>query len=198
MEVSVSSTSGLPEGCVLSVRAGSTRRQAPVPLAEPLRFPSLPFNAKQFKVDVLQALGTARLDIDAANSVESYTVDLDLLDELGKATGRASVALTVREEPALCGKRACELKQVDRSMRSSDVSSVAGVEPAEQSRPGTTSSLAAQQSSDGQLKAMRDTRDYAQAHNIPNLVQEMLQNVLRERPANPFSVMAEHFRRLAE
>jgi len=50
MEVLVTDAKGLPEGCVLSIRAGNTRRQAPLPLNEPFRFPNLPLNAKNFKV----------------------------------------------------------------------------------------------------------------------------------------------------
>ena len=61
---------------MLSIRAGNTRRQAPIPLTEPLRFPNLPFNAKQFKVDVLKPLGSARLDIAGQKELESYEVPI--------------------------------------------------------------------------------------------------------------------------
>jgi len=181
MEVSVFQTVGLPDGCLLSVRAGNTRRQAPVPLAEPLRFPNLPFNAKQFKVDVLKLLGNARLNINATKEVESYTVDMDLGDNIGKVM----VGLTVKEEPSLCGKRAAELKQFDRNVRtpvSPDLQSACPSPPA---------------TSEDMFKAVQDTRDYARDHNIPNLVQEMLQHVLRERPDAPYSAMAAYLNRLA-
>lgn len=180
MEVSVFETVGLPEGCLLSVRAGNTRRQAPVPLTEPLRFPNLPFNAKQFKVDVLKLLGNARLNIDAQQEVESYTVNMDVGDNIGKVT----VGLQVKEEPALCGKRAAELKQFDRNIRSPE-------------SPNTHPAPPPPTNSDDLLKAVQDTRDYAKEHNIPNLVQEMLQNVLRERPSAPYSAMAAYLKRIA-
>jgi len=187
MEVSVYDTSGIPEGCILSVRAGNTRRQAPVPLAEPLRFPNLPFNAKQFKVDVLKLLGTARLNIEATQEVESYTLNMDVGDNVGKVT----VGLTVREAPALCGKRAAELKAFDRHVQSP-------ASPSLQESPATLSACPSPPAtSDEMSKAVQDTRDYAREHNIPNLVQEMLQNVLRERPAAPFSAMAAYLGRLA-
>lgn len=180
MEVSVFETVGLPDGCLLSVRAGNTRRQAPVPLAEPLRFPNLPFNAKQFKVDVLKLLGNARLNINATKEVESYTVDIDVGDNIGKVT----IGLTVKEEPSLCGKRAAELKQFDRNVRTP----VPDIQSASPSPPGTSEDM---------FKAVQDTRDYAREHNIPNLVQEMLQHVLRERPDAPYSAMAAYLNRLA-
>merc|ERR1712014_154270 len=47
-------------------------------------------------------------------------------------------------------------------------------------------------------KAVRDTRAYAKEHNLTLIVQEMLQNVLRERPDTPYSVMAEYFKRKSE
>jgi len=165
MEVSIADTGGLPEGYLLSVRAGSTRRQAPLPLTEPLRFPHLPFNARNFKVDVLKVLGNAKLDIEAQKEVESYTLNIDVGDNVG----RVAMGLTVREDPTLAGKRTAELKQANTRLEDS-----------------------------GEMgKAVQDTRDYAKEHNIPNVVQEMLQRVLRERPAAPFSAMAAYLNRLA-
>lgn len=193
MEVQVTDCVGLPPGCLLSIRAGNTRRQAQVPLSEPLRFPNLPFNAKQFKVDVLQALGSARLNIEARGCPETYTVGFELADREGQAAGRASLNLTVREEPSLCGKRSHELKQVDMLLRSEGCLSSVEAD----ARPGTALSMAAD-SDGGVPKALRETREYAAAYNIPNIVQDMLQSVLRERPQNPFSVMAAHMRRIAE
>lgn len=186
MEVSIFETVGLPQGCLLSVRAGNTRRQAPVPLSEPLRFPNLPFNAKQFKVDVLRVLGNAKLDIEAQKEVESYTVDMDVGDNIGKVT----VGLTIKEEPSLCGKRACELKHFDRQIRSSPVPPTNT--PA---APGACEVPAV--ASEEMFQAVHETRDYAKEHNIPNLVQEMLQYILRERPATPYSEMAAYLQRLA-
>jgi len=177
----VHETDGLPEDAMLSVRAGNTRRQAPLPLTEPLRFPNLPFNAKHFKVDVLKTLGTARLDIHAQKEQESYSVGIDLPG--GK---KAVLGLTIREEPSLCGKRAFELKQVDRGLREKD------------SCPSSTVGLnSVTDGGNSASKVASETREYAREHNIPNLVQEMLQYVLRERPKAPFAVMAAHMRRKA-
>lgn len=185
MEVSVFDTTGLPEGCLLSIRAGSTRRQAPIPLAEPLRFPNLPFNAKQFKIDVMSTLGSARLDINAVKESESYSVPLEL-----EGGTTAKVGITIREDPSLCGKRSFELKQVDKNLRTEPTAA-----NAESPRPATTQSTP---QSPEKAKATRDTREYAKDHNIPNLVQEMLQYVLRERPDAPYSVMAAYLARKAQ
>jgi len=173
-------TTDLPEGCILSIRAGNTRRQAPLPLSEPFRFPNLPFNARHFKVDVLATCGSGRLDINAGGEEESYIVPVMLADGV-----EAKVGLTVREQPSLCGKRAAELKQLDRSMRAS---------PTEQPVTPTGSNSPADKAS----KAARDTREYARDHNLHNLVQEMLQYVLRERPDAPYAFMSAYLMRKAQ
>lgn len=178
-------TSNLPVGCILSIRAGNTRRQAPLPLTEPFRFPNLPFNARHFKVDVLHTRGSGRLDITAGGQEESYVVPVALLDG-----GEAKVGLTIREQPSLCGKRAAELKQLDRSMRADSAASptVESVTPTGNGfSPGSKAS-----------KVARDTREYARDHNLHNLVQEMLQYVLRERPEAPYAFMSSYLKRKAQ
>lgn len=183
MEVAVAESNGIPDGCLLSVRAGNTRRQAIVPLTEPFRFPNLPFNAKQFKIDVLKPLGSTRLDINAQNVVESYNVAVQLAGE----SKLASLSLSIRENPGLCGRRQDCISDKPGHI------SLASNEP---SRPGTTASHCRQD--DGIIRAVRDTREYAQTHNIPNIMQEMLQGALRDRPRNPFSQMATQLARLAQ
>jgi len=185
MEVLVTDTNDLPEGSIVSIRAGSTRRQAPIPLAEPFRFPHLPFNAKHFKVDIMSTVGTGRLDINTGREVEVYDVPLRMAD--GKET---KVGLTVREEPSLCGKRAAELKQFDRSLRTGADS--AGTISQNPSCPQTPSN------SVDKAKAVLDTRMYSRDHNLAGVVQEMLQFVLRERPDSPYAFMAAYLRRKAQ
>lgn len=185
MEVAVYDTNDLPEGCILSIRAGNTRRQAPLPLSEPFRFPNLPFNARHFKVDVLHTRGSGRLDINAGGEEESYVVPILLTDG-----SEAKVGLTVREQPSLCGKRAAELKQLDRSMRVQDPPSA---EPTPSTPPPGSPAPG-----DKASKVARDTREYARDHNLHNLVQEMLQYVLRERPDAPYAFMSAYLMRKAQ
>jgi hypothetical protein len=194
MEVSISEPTGLPPGTLLSIRAGNTRRQAPIPLTEPLRFPNLPFNAKQFKVDIFKPLGSAKLDIAGQNELESYQVDIDLCD--GLAHARTRLGLSVREVPNLCGKRAIELKQADRALRGQAPEGSRIPEPTQ--APLDLSSIAQEKAhAPPAPPPAADTRGYAREHNIPNVVQEMLQYVLRERPESPYDVMADFLKRKA-
>uniref|UniRef100_A0A7S2QCD6 Uncharacterized protein n=1 Tax=Zooxanthella nutricula TaxID=1333877 RepID=A0A7S2QCD6_9DINO len=57
MQVSLTGASGLPEDAILSVRAGTTRRQAPISSKKPLRFPKSDIKEGELKVDILQKIG---------------------------------------------------------------------------------------------------------------------------------------------
>eukprot|EP00913_Durusdinium_trenchii_P004160 g3853.t1 len=70
----------IPEGCVLSVRAGATRRQAPVSSDRPFRFNCSLEEASPFKVDVLEPVATARLILRPGEERRTecqYTIPLE-------------------------------------------------------------------------------------------------------------------------
>lgn len=64
MEVLVPEHPGVPEGCIVSIRCGGTRRQAPLEVArsQALKFPSqLDLLTEPLKIDVLQPVASSRL-----------------------------------------------------------------------------------------------------------------------------------------
>ncbi|CAJ1387496.1 unnamed protein product [Effrenium voratum] len=64
MEVLVSEHLGIPDDCIVSIRCGGTRRQAPMDVArrQALKFPcNLDALNEPLKIDVLQPVATARL-----------------------------------------------------------------------------------------------------------------------------------------
>eukprot|EP00746_Dinoflagellata_sp_MGD_P124046 gnl/MRDRNA2_/MRDRNA2_58652_c0_seq1.p1 gnl/MRDRNA2_/MRDRNA2_58652_c0~~gnl/MRDRNA2_/MRDRNA2_58652_c0_seq1.p1 ORF type:complete len:480 (-),score=107.64 gnl/MRDRNA2_/MRDRNA2_58652_c0_seq1:43-1482(-) len=97
MELLVTGTEGIPEDSILSVRAGATRRQAPVTPAHPFKFPTGPDDANPFKVDVLAPIGGARLILKPGE--EKYTIPIESEGE--EASHRnlppMSVTLAVKE-----------------------------------------------------------------------------------------------------
>lgn len=101
--------------------------------------------------------------------------------------GRAATAtLTVCEEPSLCGKRAAELKQFGRNVRSES--------------NGKTPDLASTRASPSLIGQAAqpdkaETRKYACEHNIPGVVQGMLHQVLCGRPEAPYAFMSEYLRK---
>lgn len=183
----------IPDGSILSIRAGSTRRQAPLPLQEPLRFPNLPVTARSLKVDVLKSMGSSRLEIDAKQDLEMYSVSIPINDNGIRPTG--SLSLVVKEEPSLCGKRAADLKAMDRIIRTeSSVQQTATPSPILVA--DDIAKLSPSCSPVRGLEASKaDARDYARDHGLLGVVQEMLQFVLRERPDAPYSTMSDFMRR---
>mmetsp|Transcript_20245 Transcript_20245/g.47263 ORF Transcript_20245/g.47263 Transcript_20245/m.47263 type:complete len:895 (-) Transcript_20245:96-2780(-) len=74
MEVSLLDAAGIPEGCLLSVRAGTTRRQAPANSDNlRLNFPRK-FGDEAVKVDLLAAVGS--ISFQASEGVDSYPIEV--------------------------------------------------------------------------------------------------------------------------
>lgn len=80
--------SNLPENSIVSIRFGSTRRQAPLDTvrSHPLKFPcSLEACYEPLKIDVLQPVATARLVLHAHE--ERYRIGLDTKDKSHMSLG---------------------------------------------------------------------------------------------------------------
>lgn len=85
---------GMPETSMLSIRAGNTRRQAPITeLNRPMKFPTGPDENTHFKIDVLDLIGTTRQTYHAAQT--EYRFQLENPSERGKLTD-IEVAFAVR------------------------------------------------------------------------------------------------------
>lgn len=75
MEVSLVEADGLPEGCLLSIRSGSTRRQAAVDSKFKLFFPKGGRAGEEVKVDALLPIGTHVLKLEEGK--DQYEMDLN-------------------------------------------------------------------------------------------------------------------------
>lgn len=86
MEVEVLHHHGIPVSSVISIRAGSTRRQAHLSqLDRPFKFPIKPEECTAVKVDILDLSGSARVACQAG--VRDYSVPLESPIEGEPATG---------------------------------------------------------------------------------------------------------------
>jgi hypothetical protein len=158
MEVLVSDLDGLPEGSVISIRAGSTRRQAPVSALgnNPLRFPTLLNSGEPLKVDLLQTVASKRLVLNP--TVEHYRMDYDT------NTGRsASFSLRVREESATEGPGAA-LKQA----------------------ANPTGGATCFDSAIKYNEAANGARQYLEIHGILPYFQGLLHVLIMAKPENPY------------
>lgn len=95
MELEVLRYSGFPDSSVISIRAGSTRRQGQLSgLDRPFKFPCKPEDCTTFKVDVLDVLGSARL---ACNPTDAeYCFSLEPVSRSGASKSSMEVAFAVR------------------------------------------------------------------------------------------------------
>mmetsp|Transcript_5033 Transcript_5033/g.12967 ORF Transcript_5033/g.12967 Transcript_5033/m.12967 type:complete len:1111 (+) Transcript_5033:61-3393(+) len=75
MEVTLDGSEGVPEGAVLSIKFGDTKRQAPVAkVGQPFRFPGSPADPLPLKVELLVPVAPAQtVEFDAV--VERFSVD---------------------------------------------------------------------------------------------------------------------------
>merc|ERR1711920_1143539 len=61
LSISFTDATGIPEGCILSVRAGTKGRQTPLSFNEPVKLPTTKAASSLLKVDVFSEYGKARL-----------------------------------------------------------------------------------------------------------------------------------------
>jgi len=177
MELHVVETEGIPEGCVLSVRAGATRRQAPVSSDRPFRFNCTAAEATPFKVDVLEPVATARLILRPGEEKRTdcqYTIPLEASNSFeGSAPsppasppqGSGDMFVTIAVSPS---DEAQEEQQQDTSDK------------------GNASAA----SRIGQASA---AREYLDKHNLVEFTQLLVQSVIKEQPEKPYEFMARQF-----
>mmetsp|Transcript_9240 Transcript_9240/g.24292 ORF Transcript_9240/g.24292 Transcript_9240/m.24292 type:complete len:266 (-) Transcript_9240:127-924(-) len=190
MELHVVSTEGIPDDCVLSVRAGSTRRQAPVTADRPFRFPTEASEALPFKVDVLEPVASARLILRPGEERRTdcqYTIPLEAAASAdGKATAspknndatEAAMSVTIAVRPSDDAK---------------DENSKTGGD-GDASRPdsskGPKRATSSASSRHGQASA---AREYLDQHNLVEFTQLLVQSVIKEQPDRPYEFMARQF-----
>ncbi|CAE7229858.1 unnamed protein product [Symbiodinium pilosum] len=111
MEILVSTHPGISDDCIVSVRCGTTRRQAPLDVArcQALKFPSnLETLNEPLKIDVLKPVASARLVLHAQQ--DEYL--MDFLDQPGSAIG-----LNVRSTSSQPPERNADVGTAGRSER---------------------------------------------------------------------------------
>lgn len=173
MEMTILDCTGLPEGSILSVRSGPTRRQSPLPCSAPFRLPAGPW---PLRVDVLGLLGRTAPGI-ALNPVgEECLCKLPLE---GKDGRKMSVTLQVCDagggfkRPKTCpvghapGQRGGSQEELEGVLAGSPVK---------------------------RRDAEADARAYLDKHRLHEFMHSLFELLLRERPDDPYSFIATKFR----
>jgi len=175
MDVSLLHAEGLPEVCVLSVRAGTTRRQASVDGQQPFRlwFPKGPptKDPVHVKVDLLSALGSVGFEIRPG--AEEYPATVKMRDG-------AIARLTFR------------FRENAEGAHGTAVAVDSGAPP-----PAGACSFPSAHG-EGTLSSARrhitalEARAYLDEHDLFTWIQGLLQNLIHDRPSNPWDYIDTH------
>lgn len=211
MEVEVLGITGVPQDAIISIRAGASRRQAPVSAlgdkGTPFRFSGGPAGCNPFKLDVLQPIGSTRLALKPGSSNIAVPIGTDGI----------IVNLAVREAPIKTDVAQDLFDQIDTNKDGiitrrefNDALKTEGDKPVLQ--PVSGYQPIPIMSADGKNplpplpRAEEDLRfpaaataakEYLERHNLLCFVRALLQTVVRERPDEPYNFIADQFRNAA-
>lgn len=178
MELHVADTEGIPEGCVLSIRAGTTRRQAQANADRPFRFPLGLAEATPFKVDVLEPVASAKFILrpgDEEHPDCQFTVSLDANG------GSLAPAASTETDMGLTFALSSDLTAKAHA---------AAALPEGLDEDGEGKEDMSRRSSRAHQIA---TREYLDRHNLVEFTQHLVQAVIKEQPDRPYAFMASHF-----
>lgn len=168
MELTILDYMGLPEGSILSVRSGPTRRQSPLPCPAPFSLPGGPW---PLRIDVLGLLGKTAPGITLNPIGEDCLVKLPLE---GKAGHKMSVTLQVHDTTPGAARPKTTPDLVRRGQLDADA---AGATASSLKRRG----------------AEADARAYLDKHRLHEFMHALFELLLRERPEDPYKFMADRF-----
>ncbi|CAK9096644.1 unnamed protein product [Durusdinium trenchii] len=100
MEVTLLAEENLPEGCLLSIRSGSTRRQAAVDSKFKLFFPKGGKPGEDVKVDALLPVGTHVLQLKEGQ--QQYDMDMGGMKAAGMRVVNAKLTDSQAVEAEFC------------------------------------------------------------------------------------------------
>lgn len=180
MEFEVTGTRGIPESSILSVRAGTTRKQVPLGNADGLRsavrFPAAVEDATSFKLEVMELLGRGRIQIPTdslCTDRAEFHLPVDATSEAGPSM-EVSFALRKLGEGHAKSASSTHVHGFGRAALSADEAS---------DREEALTSVA--------LEAARRRRedaghDYMQDHGLKDFLQHVVSALMKDKPADPY------------
>jgi WD40 repeat protein len=173
MELAVMDTKGLPDGCILSVRSGTTHRQSCLPCAVPFK---------------LAAGGPRPLRIDVLSSVAKSQPGANL--KLMDPKGRCKVPLESRD-----GRKMSVTLQVfegkcDPNRSKPDANGEGLEEPEAEDQPVSKPPRK-------KVDTEGEARAYLAKHQLPEFMHALFELLLRERPEDPYASIAGLFQEAA-
>lgn len=173
----VLSVSGAAPDQVVSIRAGGQRKQAAVSsLGQgiPFRLASGPTGMNPFRIDILKQVGSARLAVRPGEG--NYSIEVK---DAGEGGEPVRVGFAVRALGPKKGEQG-EAPPLERpKVRSRGASNALPMKEEEEKRFLSQTAVA---------------KEYLEAHELLPFVRALLQTVIRDRPLDPYSFIAEQFR----
>lgn len=154
------------QGALLSVRVGDVRRQAALSCDTRIEFPKTIGDAEYMQVDVFARVGSTRVALGPGQ--DTYDLDVD-------GEGFSCLALRVRDtkagaiERSLASKLFAGTDSPKASFLSADSTAVTTEERIARVRQSAT--------------------EYIERHDLRMVMQDMFQQVIKERPENPYRFM---------
>lgn len=183
MHIEVLGTNNIPETSVISVRAGSTRRQVTVDqlAGKPFKFPHKVEDVKHIKFDVLDHLGSGRLEV--FGSRQDYSLDLESATEGGPAM---SLSFAVREAGAAsghdsdtAGKSGSEFPTFAQLDLNND-----GIITKEEFEKASAAAKG-----EATVKREHAAKGYLEQHGLVSFMQFLMQSLMKDKPVDPYGFL---------
>lgn len=176
MDILLHRCDGIPEGSMLSVRAGHTRRQAPFEPGRPLKFPLEVATCSEIQVDIMAILGRAKLTLTPGT--DRYVLQLETTGEKRKMS--------------------CEVEVRNNNINSFRDDTLATPPKPISTRPsnGATERKRPQPTNVARTSSSRrhdnaiSVQRYMERHRLVEAMQSALKATVSDRPEDPFSYMA--------
>lgn len=169
MQVRLVSTANIPDGAIVSVKAGAMRRQAPASSGRAFRFTAEDLARGELKVDVLAKVGSGSICIVPPRSAEvPQRYKLALNSETGMACEVVVGGAESLDQRATIGD-VTAAEAGDSGQASPSVSPTKGIITAKESQA------------------------YLESIGVLPFMQRVLQMVVKEKPSRPFEFIAAQF-----
>jgi len=172
MEVCVTSTEGIPDESIITVRAGNRARQAPLRHETPFKFPINKDAANPLKVDVFSQFGKARVVMNPME--DAYRAQVLSVD--GTLVG--AIEIIVKDATSRA-----------RRYKAQEEGALPPTEP-----PNTAASTARRSvTHDSTFKVQQAVlaSRYMDEHGLHDFLKGLLHSVLREKPRDPYEYFLE-------
>jgi len=183
LELCLQKSRGIPEGSLVSIRVGKTRRQAPVESDRPFSFPSAQ-GQQQVKIDIYAPVASTRIPFFAKGTSE-VTVSLESSPQPGikkQMVPEADISMSfkIKHSP----------HSLTQSVHATPRSLEEPAEPSDTSQAFARITAGAKKSSSARRhKVALEAEPYFETHHLMEVMQCLLQSLIRDRPKDPYAFM---------